>query len=113
MYRLVAEAQRAALASVRSGVEAAAVDRAARDVFARAGVEDAFVHGIGHAIGLRIHEAPFLGRTSGDVLAPGNVVTIEPGLYFPDWGGVRIEDVVIVEPDGCTNLTGAPKLLGA
>jgi Xaa-Pro aminopeptidase len=113
MYRLVAEAQRAALAAVKGGVEAAAVDRAARDVFTSAGVGENFVHGVGHAIGLRIHEAPFMGQTSEDVLRPGNVVTIEPGLYFTDWGGVRIEDVVVVEADGCTNLTGAPKLLGA
>lgn len=112
MYRLVADAQRAAFAAVKSGVGARAVDRAARDVFAASDLEQQFVHGLGHAIGLRIHESPFLGQSSQDVLRTGNVVTIEPGLYFPDWGGVRIEDVVVVEDNGFTNLTHAPKLLG-
>lgn len=111
MYQLVAEAQRAAFAAIRSGVEAQSVDRAARDVFAAANVEHHFVHGLGHAVGLRIHESPFLGKQSDDVLQAGNVITIEPGVYFPDWGGVRIEDVVVVEDDGYTNLTRAPKLL--
>ncbi len=112
MYRLVADAQRAAIAAVRGGIDAREVDRAARDVFAAAGLDQFFVHGAGHAIGLRIHEAPFLGRNSRDILQPGNVVTIEPGLYIPGWGGVRIEDVVVVKDDGGENLTGAPKLLG-
>jgi Xaa-Pro aminopeptidase len=112
MYRLVADAQRAAFSAIKSGMEARAVDRAARDVFAAADLEQYFVHGIGHAIGLRIHESPFLGQNSQDILQTGNVVTIEPGLYFPDWGGVRIEDVVVVEDDGHANLTHAPKWLG-
>ena len=111
MYHLVAEAQRAAFAAISNGVDARAVDRAARDVFAAAGVEHYFVHGLGHAIGLRIHESPFLGKQSRDVLKSGQVITIEPGVYIPDWGGVRIEDVVVVEDDGYTNLTRAPKLL--
>jgi Xaa-Pro aminopeptidase len=112
MYRLVADAQQAALAAAGPGVVAAAVDRAARDVFEAAGVGEYFVHSVGHAIGLRIHEPPFLNQSSGDVLARGNVVTIEPGLYLPDWGGVRIEDVIEITDDGISNLTGAPKLLG-
>ncbi len=112
MYQLVADAQRAAFAAIRDGVTARAVDRAARDVFAAAGMEHHFVHGLGHAIGLRIHESPFLGKQSDAVLKAGQVITIEPGLYVPDWGGVRIEDVVVVEADGYANLTGAPKRLG-
>ncbi len=112
MYRLVADAQRAAIAAVRAGVNASEVDRAVREVFAAAQLDQFFVHGTGHAIGLRIHEAPFLGRNSRDILQTGNVVTIEPGLYIPGWGGVRIEDVVVVKDDGHENLTGAPKLLG-
>jgi Xaa-Pro aminopeptidase len=112
MYRLVAEAQRAAIAAVAGGVGASEVDRAVREVFAAAGLDQYFVHGTGHAIGLRIHEAPFLGRNSQDILQTGNVVTIEPGIYIPGWGGVRIEDVVVVTDDGCENLTASPKLLG-
>lgn len=111
MYHLVAEAQRAAFAAISNGVDARAVDRAARDVFAAAGVDHYFVHGLGHAIGLRIHESPFLGKQSHDVLQAGQVITIEPGVYIPDWGGVRIEDVVVVEEVGYTSLTRAPKLL--
>jgi Xaa-Pro aminopeptidase len=110
MYQLVAEAQQAAFDSVKDGISAVSVDRSARDVFADAGLEEHFVHGVGHAIGLRIHESPFLGARSEDVLETGNVITIEPGLYFPEWGGVRIEDVVVVEDDGYVNLTHAPKL---
>jgi Xaa-Pro aminopeptidase len=112
MYRLVAAAQRAAISAVRAGAAARGVDRAARDVFAAASMEQHFVHGVGHALGLRIHEAPFLGASSVDTLQSGNVVTIEPGLYIPGWGGVRIEDVVAVTDVGCDNLTSAPKLLG-
>ena len=112
MYRLVARAQQASLAAVRAGVPARDVDSAARDVFAAEGQDQFFAHSVGHAIGLRIHEAPFLNQQSNDVLEAGNVVTIEPGLYLPGWGGVRIEDVVLVTDDGCENLTSAPKLLG-
>lgn len=110
MYRLVLEAQRAAIAAVRDGVEARAIDTAARAVFAEAGMEDAVLHSVGHGVGLRIHEAPSLSQTSRDVLQAGNVVTIEPGLYLPEWGGVRIEDVLLVERDGSRNLTRSPKL---
>lgn len=112
MYRLVAKAQRAAIAAVRAGNAVEAVDQAARHVFAEADMEQYFVHSVGHAIGLRIHEDPFLRTGSSDTLQAGNVVTIEPGLYVPGWGGVRIEDVVLVTEDGCENLTRAPKLLG-
>lgn len=112
MYHLVAEAQRAAFAAIRSGSAARAVDRAARKVFAEAGVEQHFVHGLGHGIGLRIHEFPFLGKQSDAILQAGQVITIEPGVYIPGWGGVRIEDVVVVHGNGYANLTGAPKLLG-
>jgi Xaa-Pro aminopeptidase len=113
MYRLVAESQRAAFAAIKDGVEARAVDDAARAIFAAQDVEHNFVHGLGHAIGLQIHESPFMGQRSDDVLRAGNIITVEPGLYFPDWGGVRIEDVVVVEDNGFTNLTHAPKLLEA
>jgi Xaa-Pro aminopeptidase len=112
MYRLVADAQQAAFSAISAGVSARDVDRTVREVFAGADLEDRFVHGLGHGIGLRIHESPFMGPASDDILAAGNVVTVEPGIYIPEWGGVRIEDVVLVEPNGHINLTGAPKLLG-
>lgn len=109
MYRLVLEAQRAAIAAVREGVEGREVDSAARTVFSEAGMDHGVLHSVGHGIGLRIHEAPSLSQASTDTLEAGNVITIEPGLYLPDWGGVRIEDVVIVETNGSRNLTGASK----
>jgi Xaa-Pro aminopeptidase len=112
MYHLVADAQRAAFAAIKGGAEARAVDRAARDVFQAAGTEELLLHGVGHALGLRIHESPFLSQSSSDVLEHGNVITVEPGQYQAGWGGVRIEDVVLVTSDGYENLTAAPKLLG-
>lgn len=109
MYRLVLEAQLAAIAAVREGVAARAVDTAARMVFASAGMEDAVLHSVGHGVGLRIHEAPSLSQASTDVLQAGNVITIEPGLYVAEWGGVRIEDVLLVERNGSRNLTRSSK----
>ena len=67
------------------------------------------MHGTGHGVGLDIHEAPSVGTTSTDTLAPGHVVTVEPGVYLPELGGVRIEDTVVVADDGCRPLTHAPK----
>jgi hypothetical protein len=88
----------------------ARLDRAvARDAIAAAGYGDAFAHGLGHGLGIRVHEAPSLGKTSENVLAVGQVVTVEPGVYVDGWGGVRIEDVGVVEADGFRVLTGAPK----
>lgn len=110
MYRLVLDAQLAAIAAVRQGVEARAIDTAARAVFASAGMEDAVLHSVGHGLGLRVHEAPSVSHSSPNVLVAGNVITIEPGLYIPDWGGVRIEDVLLVEQDGSRNLTRSSKL---
>jgi Xaa-Pro aminopeptidase len=110
MYRLVLEAQRAAIESIREGVEARAIDSTARAVFSAAGMGHGVLHSVGHGVGLRIHEAPALGQVSTDVLEAGNVITIEPGLYLPEWGGVRIEDVLLVEKNGSRNLTGASKL---
>jgi Xaa-Pro aminopeptidase len=96
---------------VRPGAVAKDVDAEARAVIAQAGFGDFFGHGLGHGIGLEVHEAPSLRPTSEVVLQPGNVVTIEPGIYLPGWGGVRIEDDVLVTPDGCEVLTHAPKEL--
>jgi len=109
MVEVVATSQRAGVAAVAAGVTGKAVDEACRAVITEAGWADAFVHGTGHGVGLEIHEAPRVSSTSTDTLAPGHVVTVEPGVYLPDEGGVRIEDTVIVTDSGCTPLTHAPK----
>jgi Xaa-Pro aminopeptidase len=109
MVEVVAASQRAGVAAVRAGVAARAVDAACRQVIADAGWADAFVHGTGHGVGLEIHEAPSVAATSDDVLEAGHVVTVEPGVYLPGQGGVRIEDTVVVTAGGCRALTGAPK----
>ena len=109
MLDVVASSQRAGVAAVAAGRPAAEVDGACRDVIAEAGWADAFVHGTGHGVGLDIHEAPALAATSGDTLAAGHVVTVEPGVYLPAHGGVRIEDTLVVTDDGCLPLTHAPK----
>lgn len=109
MREVVAAAQAAGVAAVRAGVAARDVDAACRAVIEEAGWGEAFVHGTGHGVGLAIHEDPRLGRTADATLAPGDVVTVEPGVYLPGHGGVRIEDTVVVTTDGCRRLTNAPK----
>ncbi len=114
IHRVVRAAQDAAIRAVRPGAEAKDVDAAARGVIAGAGYGEYFNHGLGHGIGLQIHEAPWLRANSTDVLAEGMVFTIEPGIYLPGWGGVRIEDDVRVTADGCEVLTSTPReLVGA
>ena len=96
LYEVVLEAQTRAIAAIRPGVEAQEVDGVARRVIADAGYGRRFGHGLGHGIGLEVHEAPRLSAKSTAVLEPGMVVTVEPGVYFPGWGGIRIEDDVLV-----------------
>jgi Xaa-Pro aminopeptidase len=111
MVEVVGESQRAGVAAVAPGVGGSQVDEACRAVIAEAGWADAFLHGTGHGVGLEIHEAPRVASTSTDVLAAGHIVTVEPGVYLADHGGVRIEDTVVVTDDGCQVLTRAPKEL--
>ena len=109
MLEVVAESQQAGVDAVRAGVATAAVDAACRSVIDAAGWADAFVHGTGHGVGLEIHEGPRVSATATATLAPGHVVTVEPGVYLPDHGGVRVEDTVVVTEEGCRTLTLAPK----
>jgi Xaa-Pro aminopeptidase len=111
VYELVREAQAAALEAVSAGVGAAEVDAAAREPIAEAGHGDEFGHGVGHGVGIEVHEAPRLGTSSDDELVAGDVVTIEPGVYVAGSFGVRIEDLVVVEPGGARNLSSFPKQL--
>ncbi len=105
MYDVVLEAQAAGVAAVTEGVAARDVDRACRSVIEAAGWGEAFLHGTGHGVGLDIHEDPRVGQTSTAMLASRSVVTVEPGVYLPDHGGVRIEDTVVVTPDGARPVT--------
>jgi len=111
MYNAVLKAQLAALDTVRPGVTAAHVDRAARRVLDAEGLGKEFVHSTGHGLGLEIHEGPRLGRSDKTKLQRGMVVTIEPGAYIRDFGGVRIEDTVLVTSNGCAVLTPTSKEL--
>jgi Xaa-Pro aminopeptidase len=108
-YESVREAQEAAIAAVRPGVSAGEVDAAARKVLRKAGIGRYFTHSTGHGVGLEIHEAPRVAAGQMEVLKPGMVITIEPGVYFPGKWGVRIEDMVAVSEDGCEVLTPTSK----
>ena len=109
MLDVVAVSQQAGVDAVRAGVKGAAVDDACRTVIRDAGWADAFSHGTGHGVGLEIHEDPRVSWAADGTLAAGHVVTVEPGVYLPEHGGVRIEDTVLVLDDGCRPLTHAPK----
>lgn len=112
VYETVLEAQMAALACIRPGVRCRDVDAAARQVIARSPFrEHCFGHGLGHSLGLEIHENPRFNPTDETILQPGMVMTVEPGIYIPGRFGVRIEDMVVITPDGFENLTHYPKQL--
>lgn len=110
VHAIVLEAQALAEQAVRPGMTGREVDRLARDVIARAGYREAFTHGLGHGIGLEVHEPPSLSQSRGEnVLQPGMVFSVEPGIYLPGWGGVRIEDLVVLEESGARVLCHSPK----
>ena len=109
LYRAVREAQQEGVEAVRAAAACGAVDRAARNVLRRAGLARYFTHSTGHGVGLEIHEPPRLGRGQQETLRPGMVVTVEPGVYVPGRGGVRIEDMVLVTDGAAEVLTAAPK----
>jgi Xaa-Pro aminopeptidase len=109
MLDVVLASQEAGVQAVGPGVACSEVDGVCRAVIDEAGWADAFLHGTGHGVGLDIHEAPRLARTSDAVLAEGQVVTVEPGVYLPEHGGVRVEDTLLVTADGFRRLTRAPK----
>lgn len=109
VYALVLAAQQAGIRAVAPGRTGKEVDAVARKIIEDAGFGEYFGHGLGHSVGLAIHEGPNLNMREERVLEPGMVLTVEPGIYIPDWGGVRIEDIVLVTENGCEVLTQAPK----
>jgi Xaa-Pro aminopeptidase len=108
IYSAVKEAQEKAYQTVKAGVPAADVDAAARRFIEAAGYGECFVHRVGHGVGLEVHEPPTLSQWNKEALAAGNVVTVEPGIYLPGYGGIRIEDTVLVTARGAEKLTSGP-----
>lgn len=111
VYQTVLQAQLHCEENMRAGMECKAIDALARDLITAAGFGDQFQHSTGHGIGLEVHEAPRLAKTADGRVPAGAVVTVEPGIYLPQWGGVRIEDMVLVTETGCQILTPASKEL--
>lgn len=111
LYDAVLEANEAGLAAVRSGIPCAEIDLAAREVLERHGLGATFTHGVGHGVGLDVHEMPTVGPRSTESVRENSVITVEPGVYIEGTAGVRIEDLVVVESSGHRRLTNAPKEL--
>lgn len=109
VYELVKTAQEAAIKGIQPGMKAYEADSIAREIIKNAGFGDNFGHGLGHGVGLEIHEGPRLAPSDETVLEPGMVVSVEPGVYIPGWGGVRIEDLILITSNGCEVLTKSPK----
>lgn len=109
VWNTVLRAQKAALDGAAGGMSGQDVDRLARDVISEAGYGDYFGHALGHSLGLAVHESPRFSFAYPDAVPAGAVMTVEPGIYIPEWGGVRLEDVVLVTDDGVDILTAAPK----
>lgn len=111
IYETVLRAQRAGIDALKPGMICKDVDKLSRDVIAEAGYGARFGHGLGHGVGVEIHEFPYLNPRCDAVLQPGNIVTVEPGIYIPDFCGVRIEDMALITENGCENLTHYSKEL--
>ncbi|MGE5389708.1 MAG: M24 family metallopeptidase [Deltaproteobacteria bacterium] len=110
-YDLLLQAQNKALSMVRAGISCREIDQAVRDHLKNYDLDSYFIHSTGHGVGLEIHELPRVSVYSDSILAENMVITIEPGIYFPDWGGIRIEDMVIVKDGGCEIITRSDKNL--
>ena len=111
IYNLVLEAQKTAIAKIKLGLKCSKLDKIARIIIKKAGFEKNFEHGLGHGVGLEIHQSPKISQKSKDVLKENDVITIEPGIYLPNKFGIRIEDMAIVTKNGCEIITKIPKLL--
>jgi Xaa-Pro aminopeptidase len=111
IYNIVYKAQKLAVSKARSRMKACDLDKTARDFIKQAGYGKYFGHGLGHGIGLQVHDNPAVNPTNQLLLEPGMVITIEPGIYIPNWGGVRIEDDVLITPRGCQVLNTSPREL--
>lgn len=109
IYRIVKEAQKKAVRAVRAGKACFEIDRAARRYIEDQGYGKYFIHSIGHGIGRKVHQAPKISKKNMRRIGKGMVITIEPGIYIKGWGGVRIEDMVLVTRNGCKVLTRTPK----
>lgn len=119
IYDIVLKVQKVSLKNVRAGIKINSLEKEARESFDAAGYKteldsvnsQGFIHNLGHGVGLDVHESPTINGRNNCILKPGSVITIEPGLYYPGIGGVRIEDMVLVKEGGCENLTKSPKIL--
>ncbi|HID95156.1 MAG TPA: aminopeptidase P family protein [Candidatus Latescibacteria bacterium] len=109
LYKIVQKAQETAIQEAREGITCSQLDGVARRIIEDAGHGADFGHPLGHGVGLNVHDPPRVSWRDGVVLKAGMVITIEPGIYIPDWGGIRIEDVIVIREDGCENLTTAKK----
>jgi Xaa-Pro aminopeptidase len=111
IYEIVREAQQQAAKALKPGMTAKEADGVAREIISRAGYGDQFGHGLGHGVGMETHELPVLSFRSEAVLEPGMVVTVEPGIYLPGWGGVRIEDMMLITETGAETMTHSAREL--
>jgi len=111
IYNIVLDAQKKAIESIRPGVTAGYIDNISRQYIINKGFGKYFIHSLGHGIGLEVHEAPRISRNNSTILKKNMVITIEPGIYIPGWGGVRIEDVVLITKNGSEVLTKSNKKL--